>query len=309
LLTVWSSVAINWFGIREAGIVGLITTLLKLVPLVVIVTAGLFLIDHHALASMNPRHGPPFPSFVAAFTIAFFSYVGIESATVPAEEVIDAPATISSATIIGTVTVIALYMLVIVVTMAVIPPNLLAQSSSPLAAVGERVAGPLGTIGVALGALVSIYTALHYAILLGAQIPMVAARDGLFPKPFQRLTRRGTPGISLLTTGLLASGLIVMNSSKGLVQAYTFINLMSTLATVIPYALCAMVALVLPAVESQRRVVRVRSSAIAVIAFGVSCLATAGAGCDAVYWFALLSLAGIPVYVWVKRSGCSRPEP
>jgi len=97
-------------------------------------------------------------------------------------------------------------------------------------------------VGAALGALVSIYTALHYTILLGAQIPMVAARDGLFPRAFQRLTNRGTPGVALLATGLLITGLIVMNASKGLVRAYTFINLMATLATVIPYAFCAMAA-------------------------------------------------------------------
>jgi amino acid transporter len=101
-------------------------------------------------------------------------------------------------------------------------------------------------VGAALGALVSIYTALHYTILLGAQIPMVAARDGLFPRAFQRLTNRGTPGVALLATGLLITGLIVMNASKGLVRAYTFINLMATLATVIPYAFCAMAALVVP---------------------------------------------------------------
>ena len=222
--------------------------------------------------------------------------------TVPAEDVIDAPVTVPRATIVGTLTVIGVYLLVLVVTMGIIPSTQLVVSASPLAAVGERIAGRLGTVAVSLGALVSIYTALHYTVLLGAQIPMVAARDGLFPKPFRQLSRRGTPSLALFTTGLLISGLIVMNSSKGLVAAYTFINLVSTLTTVIPYAFCAMAALVLPAVASHRRSARVRSSIIAIVAFSASFLATAGAGYEAVYWFTLLFLAGIPLYVWVKRS-------
>lgn len=306
LLVVWLSVAINWLGIREAGIVGLITTLMKLVPLAVLATAGLFLIDARLLPSFNPGALPPFAAFAAAFTIAFFSYVGIEAATVPAEDVIDAPTTIPRATIAGTLTVIALYLLVIVVAMGIIPADKLATSTSPLATVAAQIAGRWGTIGIALGALVSIYTALHYTVLLGGQIPMVAARDGLFPVAFQRLTPRGTPDVALLVTGLLMSGMIVMNSSKGLVRAYTFINLMATLATVIPYAFCAIAALILPSVEAQGRAVRIRSNSIAVASFGVSFLATAGAGSDAVYWFTLMLIAGVPVYAWAKHPEARR---
>jgi amino acid transporter len=54
----------------------------------------LFLIDRRTLPPLNPSPGPPLAVFGAAFTIAFFSYLGIEAATVPAEDVVDAPATI-----------------------------------------------------------------------------------------------------------------------------------------------------------------------------------------------------------------------
>ncbi len=301
LLVVWVSITINWLGIKEAGIVGLITTLMKLVPLAVIGVAGLFLIDPHLLPPSNPGGGPPLSAFAAAFTVAFFSYLGLEAATVPAEDTINAQATIPRATVVGTLTAMTLYLLVSVTAMGIIPASELAVSASPLAAVGVRIAGPLGGVAMAIGALVSIFTSLHYTILVCAQIPMVAARDGLFPAPFTRLTRRGTPGVALITTGVLISVLIGMNYSKGLVGAYTFINLISTLATVIPYALCAMAALILPQLQASGRGARLRSNIIALVAFGVSFLATAGAGSDAVYWSMLLILAGLPVYVWVKR--------
>jgi basic amino acid/polyamine antiporter, APA family len=301
LLAVWSSVSINWLGIKEAGIVGLITTLGKLVPLTAIGIAGLFLMDRRTFPSFNPGTGPPIAALLASFTIAFFSYLGIESATVPAEDVIDARATIPRATILGTLTAIGLYVLVTVAAMGMIPSGELAASSAPLAIVGERLAGRAGSVVVAVEALLTIYSAMHYAIMLGSQIPMVAARDGLFPKTFARLTRRGTPGVALVATGVLGTFLIAMNSSKSLVGAYTFINLMSTLATVVPYAFCAAAALLIHSTDAETRGARIRSKAVAIVAFGVAFLATAGAGSDAVYWFTLLLLAGIPVYVGIRR--------
>jgi APA family basic amino acid/polyamine antiporter len=294
VLAVWSSVAINWLGIKEAGIVGLITTLGKLVPLVAIGVAGLFLMDLATFPSFNPSAAPPVAALLASFTIAFFSYVGIESATVPAEDVVDPRATIPRATILGTLTVIGLYVLVTVAAMGSIPTAELTASSAPLAMVGERIAGRAGSITVAAGALLTIYSAMHYAIMLAGQIPMVAARDGLFPKAFARQTLRGTPGVALVATGVLSTCLIAMNSSKSLVSAYTFINLMSTLATVVPYAFCAAAAFLIRSTDTETPGGRIRSNVIAIIAFAVAFLAIAGAGSDAVYWFTLLLLALTP---------------
>jgi basic amino acid/polyamine antiporter, APA family len=301
VLAVWSSVAINWLGIREAGIVGLIATLGKLAPLIVIGMAGLLLVDRHAFPPLNPGNGPPVAAFMASFTIAFFSYLGIESATVPAEDVVDAQVTIPRATILGTLTVIGLYVLVTVAAMGSIPRAELVVSSAPLAIVGERIAGRAGSMAVAVGALLTIYSAMHYAIMLSGQIPMVAARDGLFPRFFARQTRRGTPGVALAVTGMLGTCLIAMNSSKSLVSAYTFINLMSTLSTVVPYAFCAAAALLIPSADTETYQARIRSRVTAILAFGVALLVIAGAGADAVYWFTLLLLAGIPIYVWIRR--------
>lgn len=309
VLAVWSSVAINWLGVKEAGIVGLITTLGKLVPLIAIGVLGLFLFNGNIFPPFNPGAAPPMAALLASFTIAFFSYVGIESATVPAEDVVDAHSTIPRATILGTLTVIGLYVLVTAAAMGSIPTAQLAVSSAPLAMVGERIAGRAGSVVVAIGALLTIYSAMHYAIMLSGQIPMVAARDGLFPKVFAQQSRRGTPGVALIATGMLGTCLIVMNSSKSLVNAYTFINLMSTLATVVPYAFCAAAALLTHSTDREMRAVRFRFNAVAITAFGVAFLATAGAGADAVYWFMMLLLAGIPVYVWIRRSARGHSTP
>ena len=164
LIAVWTSVGINWLGAKEAGIVGLLTTLMKLVPLLVIATAGLFLIDRATLPPLNPSPSSPFYALAAAFSIAFYSYTGIEAATIPADQVIDAKRTIPRATVVGTLTVVLVYLLVTLVVMGVVPAATLSTSQSPLSIVGARLAGPWGAASVSIGALVSIYACLHYNI-------------------------------------------------------------------------------------------------------------------------------------------------
>jgi APA family basic amino acid/polyamine antiporter len=92
-----------------------------------------------------------------------------------------------------------------------------------------------------------------------------------------------------------------MNYSRGLVQLFTFIILLSTLSTLVPYAFCSLAAFML-----QRRDPRMRLTAggraICAGAFAYSLWAIGGAGADVVYWGFLLLMAGLPVYVYVRRT-------
>ncbi len=54
-------------------------------------------------------------------------------------------------------------------------------------------------------------------------MPLAIAKNGLFPSPFKRLTSNGTPAFGLLISGVIVSALLVMNYTKGLVGAFTFL--------------------------------------------------------------------------------------
>ena len=301
LLAVWTSVGINLLGIREAGAVGLLVTLVKLLPLVVIATAGLLLVDWHTLPALNRSSQTPVHALAAAFSISFWCYIGIEAATVPAQEVAGGPPTVRRATILGTLTVIAIYLLVTFVTMGVIPAAQLDAATSPLATVSARLVGPWGAPCISVAALGSIFAGLHYTILVATQMPAAAARDGLFPAAFGHLTGRRTPGVGLILTGMLISVLVAMNASKGLVGAYRFIILLATLATVIPYAFCAVAALLVPSPVEQSPTRHAWAAVVAALSFAATMVVVAGAESDAVYWSMLLLLAGLPAYRFVRR--------
>ncbi len=302
LLLIWGLVGINLLGVKQAGIVGLITTVLKLLPLLALGIGGLFLVQPSTLPPMNPGGGSALSLFASSFALTFWTFTGLEVITVPAEDVVDPGKTIPRALVLGTLTATVVYLLVAFVVMGLVPAAQLKVSSAPLADAGARLAGPWGAVALSVGALVSTLGCLNCTLLAAGQTAMAAARDGVFPERFRRMTRQHTPGFSLVTAGVQMSALLLVNFSKGLVGAYTFIILIATLTAVIPYAFCAMAGLVLmrPSDEGNRQR-RLGESVISVVAFVVCMWVIASAGQKTVYWGFLLLMAGLPVYVMVKR--------
>ncbi len=310
LLLIWALVGINLLGVKEAGVVGLITTVLKLLPLVAIGTVGLFFVERSTLPPMNPGGGSSLRLFASSFALTFWTFTGLEIITVPAEDVDDPARTIPRALILGTITTTIVYLLVAFAVMGIVPAAQLAVSSSPLADAGGRIAGHWGAMAVSLGALVSTLGCLNFCLLAAGHTAMAAGRDGVFPNRFQRQTRHNTPGFSLVTAGVLTSALLLLNFSKGLVGAYTFIILLSTLTSVVPYGFCAMAGLVLQRqADEGGRQRRFREAVISVVAFLVCMWVIASSGQETVYWGFLLLMAGLPVFVMVTRDRNARVSP
>jgi APA family basic amino acid/polyamine antiporter len=120
--------------------------------------------------------------------------------------------------------------------------------------------------------------------------------------------KRRTPVFGLVVSSVLVSGLLLMNYTKGLADAFEFVILLATLTTLVPYAYSAAAQAYLWLVERERFQPRrlVRDTIVALLAFAYSVWAIAGAGDDIVTKGFVLMLAGVPVYVgmrwWQKRS-------
>jgi APA family basic amino acid/polyamine antiporter len=163
--------------------------------------------------------------------------------------------------------------------------------------------GGWASYAIAAGAAISCFGALNGWILLQGQLPLAVARDGLFPAAFARLSKRGTPVVGIVISSVLATILISMNYSKGLVEEFTFIILLATLQALVPYVFCSAA----DAIISLSRGAGARAGLrlgllVPGLAFVYSLWAIGGSGRDTVYWGFLLILAGIPMYVWKKLS-------
>ncbi len=305
LSAIWLLTAVNALGVREAGIVQLVTTALKLLPLLAIGTLGLLYLDPGHFRPFNLSGAPPFSAVTATATLTLWAFVGLESATVPADHVENPARNIPRATVLGTLLAATIYVLATIGVMGILPASDLAGSTAPFADAGRAIWGSRAGSLIALGAAISAFGALNGWILLQGQMPRAAALDGLFPQIFRRLSKRGVPVPGLVISSVLATGLMALNFTATLVEQFTFIILLATLSTLVPYAFSAVAELVI-FIRNRESFVGERlagASLIAVLALLYSLWAMAGSGSRTVFWgFALLA-AGLPIYWWQTRKG------
>jgi APA family basic amino acid/polyamine antiporter len=299
---IWCLSWVNCLGVRQAGIMQVITTVLKLIPLLAVGILGLMYFEPANFSPFNLSGGSTFSAITATAALTLWAFLGLESATIPAGEVAAPERTIPRATILGTLSAAAVYILGTVAIMGVLPPSLLARSTAPYADAASALWGGWASYAVAAGAAISCFGALNGWILLQGQLPLAVAADGLFPPAFGRLSKRGTPVIGIVISSTLATILISMNYTRGLVAQFTFILQLATLTTLIPYVFCSAAdALIQLRSRGAGRRIPGPAPLIPGLAFVYSLWAVGGSGRDTVYWGFLLLLAGLPVYVWNRR--------
>lgn len=302
LASIWLLTWINTMGVRNAGFVQLVTTILKIVPLAVISTLGLLYFNIDNFTPFNMSGESSFSAITATGALTLWAFLGLESATIPAEDVKDPTRTIPRATVLGTLFSAVIYILGTVAVMGIIPPSALANSTAPFADAANSIWGSWAGYAVAAGAAISSFGALNGWILLSGQIPLAIARDNLFPAKFGRLSKRGTPVFGLVVSSVLVTVIMMMNYTKNLVEQFTFILLLSTLTALLLYAFSTMAELMISIKEREKfsngRLLK--TIVISVLAFLYTMWAIAGAGQEIVYWGFLLIMSGVPVYVWMQ---------
>lgn len=299
---IWFLTWINIRGTRSAGIVQLVTAVLKVVPLLLIALIGITYIQPDNFIPINVSQSSNTAAIATCAALTLWAFIGLESATVPADNVYRPERTIPRATIIGTCLAAIVYILVTIVAMGVAPVTQLQSSSAPLADVARIMWGDVGGVFVAVVACISTFGALNGFTMLTGQVPYAAARDNLFPDQFARLSKAETPIVGLIVSSTLGSLLIAMNFTKGFVDQFVFIILLATMTTLVPYLFCALSELMIYA-RTGRTIASKELSRVVVLGalgFLYAGWTIYGAGQETVFYGFLLLLAGIPVYVWLR---------
>lgn len=289
---VWLLTFVNSYSVRGAGRLQVFTTALKVLPLLVIGVLGLAVFNpsHFAVPAQAVGGVGVLGTLMAAANLTMWALMGLETATIPADSVEAPERTIPRATVTGTLLAAGIYIVSTAGVMGLLGPEALAHTTAPFADAARRFFGEAGVLIVAAGGVISCFGALNGWILIQGQLPGPVARDGLFPAIFARQSARGTPVFSLVLGSVLSTILIAANSSRGLVSLFTFVIQLSTLSTLVPYVFCSLAGFM-----------RGRRSIAGVIAFLFSMFAIAGAGPEVVFYGFLLLLAGLPIFVWVRR--------
>lgn len=284
--------AIACTGARSAGRMQVVTTALKIVPLLLIVLIALAELwsggKGQHLADTPVTSG----NVAGAVAIIAFSLLGFEAAAFAAGKTANARKTVPLATMAGTAITGLIYVLSCTAVVMLVPLEQLSASTQPFADATARSLGEGAGAVIALFVAVSALGCLNANVIITGEIGYDMGRDRSVPAALGRNNRFGMPAIALATSSAVTILLIFMNSSRTLSGLFTFLVLLTTVSSLFLYAVVALVALKEPLHGVARAVVAV--------AFLFALWTIYGAGLEAFLWGLALVAAGWPIR-WLSR--------
>ncbi|AJP71092.1 APC family permease [Sphingomonas hengshuiensis] len=284
---IWLITLLNLRGARAAGRFQVLTTVLKLAPLVAVVLmlAAFVLGGGHQFAN-HPQ--PPFAlgQLTPALTLAFFALVGFEGASIAAERIRDPARNVVRATMTGLILTGALYLIVSTGIVLAMPGGALAASTAPVALFVQTYLGEGAGLAVAGFAAIATIGCLNGWVLLQGEVPLGMARAGVLPRWIGRTSRRDVPVAALLAASVIASILVLSNTARTTAGLVDFMLRLTAAASLWLYIGACVSALVMGIA---------RPLALAGIAF--SLWAMWGSGVEAGGLSLVLMLTAIPLYL------------
>lgn len=293
LALIWVLTLINIRGLKESSLVQIALTLLKLAPLIAIIALGVVAGNVENMPALNPQQAQIVPTLAATALLTMWAFVGLEAGAIPADACADCDRIIPRALIFGTITVTAVYLAATMAVMLLVPANVLVNSTSPFAD-AARAFGAWGPALIAAGALVATAGTANGLIFVAGQLPMAAALDKLAPRFLALTSKGGAPYAALVLSSVITSLLLVANYSRGLIGAFTFLIMLSTLGTLVPYLLSALAEL-----RHSWRSAR-GWAGVALLAAVFSIFAIIGSGREALFWGAALFASGVPLFYLLR---------
>ena len=293
---IWALTALNLGGAKGAGRFQVLTTVLKLLPLlaVVLILFGLAMTDSNRFTA-NPHTPFKAADFTTALTLAFFPLVGFEAASLAAERVRDPARNILRATLYGTALTGILYVIISIGVIFSLPEPVVAASDAPIALFVETFWGHGASLAIAAFASIAAIGCLNGWTLMQGEVPLGMARSRLVPAFLARTSDRDVPTVAILISSAFASLLVLSSAVPAFTNVLTFMLQLTTAATVWLYVGACAAAIAL-------RIAR----PAAIIGLAFSAWVLWGSGTEALLFSIALMLTAVPLY-WLRPRGAPTP--
>ncbi len=238
-------VALQWAGVRVTSRFQEWTTALKCLAFVVLVVCGLALSGRTAGAAPSSAEllSPlSLTGLIAALQAVVITFGGWQSALYFTEEDRDPARNLPRAMIGGVAAVIAIYVLVNVALLAILPVTELARSTLPAADAAQRILGGRGGQIITVLSIISLPPLLNAIMMIGTRILFAMGRDGLLWSRTATVNAGGTPGVATLVTTAVAIVLIATGTFARLIAMASFF-------LAVNYAICCLALVALRARE------------------------------------------------------------
>ena len=237
----WGTHFIILRGMENAGKLNFAATAAKVIGFFLFIVIGLFAFEKsnmlpilaerkdeagHVLGLMSQVNG--------AAVATLWAFIGVESAMVfasRAKKQID----VKRATILGLVIALVIYMGISTLVMGMLDQKALIHSDKPLIDAIQTVLGPIGGKLLAGIGLISLLGSTIGWVMLSAEVPYQAAKQGMFLPVFLKESKKGLPSFSLIVTNALGQLFIFSTVSKSISQAFDFVIVIATLSYLVPY--------------------------------------------------------------------------
>ena len=222
-----SLTAVNYVGVRQGLSAVLALSVLKLLPLALLLVVGL---SHLSPLIVRDVVWPTPVTMSESMLLIFYAFVGFESGVINAGEGKKPQRDIAQAIIKAVVFTALLYFMIQWLAISVVAN--LGGSEQPLAAVARALLGDWGGGLIAFCAIVSILGNLSSVMIAAPRMSFAMARDHTLPAWFADIHPRfATPANSIIFVGLLSAVLAVSNT-------FIYLAIMSTLVRLVGYIGC-----------------------------------------------------------------------
>jgi APA family basic amino acid/polyamine antiporter len=223
LLMLAATTFVQWRGIRAGGAAQNVTSLLKAIALLMLVAACATL-GHRIpwTATHATTHGSLMLAFIVSLQAVIYTYDGWSSTVYFGEEIRDPGRNIPRAMFGGVLSVIAIYLLINVAFLRIVPLGSIAGQNLAAGVVAQAMFGPNGAAIIRVLTIVAMLSAVNSNVLEAPRVLFAMSRDGLGWRGAASVNAGGTPDVALLASAALAALFIVTDTFDTVIAKLAF---------------------------------------------------------------------------------------
>lgn len=243
ILLVLFLLGINLIGTKFSSKMQSVITILKIIPIALIIIWGLFnpVKIPAPIIPLTVGTGHSFPTAISQGLLsALFAFEGWIVVTNLANEVKNPEKDLSRAIILGLSAITLIYVLINYTFMTVLPIDQLTNNNNAAFQASMKLFGQFGGKLVTVGILISVYGAVNAFMLTGMRTPYILAQDNLLPfsnKIGKANIHTGVPVVGAFIVDAIAIVMILLGNFTVLTDMLVFVvwtfNTMLSVAVII----------------------------------------------------------------------------
>jgi APA family basic amino acid/polyamine antiporter len=224
LLTIGLLTLVQWLGVRWGGAAQNFTSLLKAVVLIALIIACFKIGGRNPFQESLVMESdlPFFVAFMLSLQAVIYTYDGWSAPIYFTEEVKDPGRSIPRAMFAGVGLIIAIYLLINVAFVRVVPLGSIAGETLAAAVVAQHIFGPYADPVLRSLFIIALLSAVNSNVLMAPRVIYAMSSDGLFWRGAREVNEGGTPDIALLISSIVAALFVLTGTFNTVIAKLSF---------------------------------------------------------------------------------------